>query len=74
MLSGDEFKDRLNRLKKRDEPFILPADAAYVLGKNPQYIREYIRGHPEWLDGQVIRINKKSSIPRKAFVKWCESL
>ena len=51
---------------------ITPAIAAQVLGCDPAYIRVAARDAPEQLGFPVVRIGRRTKIPREAFVRYME--
>ena len=62
----------LDTIKALDSATITAAQAATVLGCNPQYIRETARDHPEWLQFPFIRMGKRLRIPRLPFIGYME--
>ena len=62
----------LAELKQLDKDVITPAQAAGVLGCNPQYIRVAARQRPELLGFPVTLIRSRVKIPRLAFIRYME--
>lgn len=62
----------LAELKQLDKDVITPAQAAGVLGCDPQYIRIAARQRPELLGFPVILIESRVKIPRIAFIRYME--
>ena len=62
----------LAELKKLDRDIITPAQAAGVLGCDPQYIRVAAHQRPELLGFPVTIIQSRVKIPRLAFIRYME--
>ena len=59
-------------IKKMTKDVITPAEAAQVVGCDPNWIRLAAREHPEWLGFPVIIIRNRTKIPRVAFIRYME--
>lgn len=55
---------------ERDEIYLLPAEAAKVLGVNPQNLRSQAQDDPAKLGFPVIVIGNRTLIPRKPFFAY----
>ena len=62
----------LAELKQLDKDVITPAQAAGVLGCDPQYIRVAARQRPELLGFPVTLIRSRDKIHRLAFIRYME--
>lgn len=64
----------LEAIKAKDDLMITPADAAPVLGVDPQSIRLQAEEDPRMLGFNVSRIGHKTLIPRLAFIRFVEGV
>ena len=62
----------LQDIKQMDKDVITPAEAAQVVGCDPQLIRLEARERPENLGFPVIIVRSRIKIPRIAFIKYME--
>ena len=62
----------LKDIKQMDKDIITPAEAAQVVGCDPQWIRLAAREKPEQLGFPVIIVRSRIKIPRMAFIKYME--
>lgn len=62
----------LEDLKHSTKNIITPAEAAQIIGCNPQYIRLQARNRPELLGFPVVVIGCHTKIPRLPFIKFVE--
>lgn len=62
----------LEQIKSLDSVMITPAQAAEVLGSDPQWIRIAAREKPHLLGFPVTVIGNRVKIPRLPFVKFME--
>lgn len=62
----------LQDIKQMDKDVITPAEAAQVVGCDPQLIRLEARERPENLGFPVIIVRSRIKIPRMAFIKYME--
>ena len=62
----------LKDIKQMDKDIITPAEAAQVVGCDPQLIRLEARERPENLGFPVIIVRSRIKIPRMAFIKYME--
>lgn len=62
----------LEAIKAKDDLMITPADAAPVLGVDPQSIRLQAEEDPRMLGFRVSRIGGRTLIPRLPFISWVE--
>lgn len=64
--------EKLEELKASEQLFILPADAAKVLGCAPELIRVTAKQCPERLGFPVAVIGTRTRIPRLPFIQFVE--
>ena len=62
----------LNDIKQMTKDIITPAEAAQVVGCDPQKMRLEARERPENLGFPVIIVRSRIKIPRVAFIKYME--
>lgn len=62
----------LQDIKQMDKDVITPAEAAQVVGCDPQLIRLEARERPENLGFPVIIVKSRIKIPRVAFIRYME--
>ena len=62
----------LDDIKTMDKEFLVPAEAAKILGCDPHYIRVAARQCPGALGFPVICLGNRTKIPRRAFVRYME--
>lgn len=62
----------LKDIKQMEKDIITPAEAAQVVGCDPQLIRLEAREKPENLGFPVIIVRSRIKIPRMAFIKYME--
>lgn len=62
----------LAEIKLLDRDVITPAQAAGVLGCDPQYIRSAAHKRPELLGFPVTIMGSRVKIPRLAFIRYME--
>lgn len=62
----------LQDIKQMEKDVITPAEAAQVVGCDPQLIRLEAREKPENLGFPVIIVRSRIKIPRMAFIKYME--
>ena len=62
----------LEAIKAKDDLMITPAEAAPVLGVDPQSIRLQAEEDPRMLGFRVSRIGGRTLIPRLPFISWVE--
>lgn len=62
----------LQDIKQMEKDIITPAEAAQVVGCDPQLIRLEARERPENLGFPVIIVRSRIKIPRMAFIKYME--
>lgn len=62
----------LEDLKAMTKPVITPAEAAQVIGCDPQLIRIAARQQPELLGFPVIAVGTRTKIPRLPFLQFVE--
>ena len=62
----------LQDIKQMEKDIITPAEAAQVVGCDPQLIRLEARERPENLGFPVIIVRNRTKIPRVAFIKYME--
>lgn len=62
----------LKDIKQMEKDVITPAEAAQVVGCDPQLIRLEAREKPENLGFPVIIVRSRIKIPRMAFIKYME--
>lgn len=59
-------------IKQMEKDVITPAEAAQVVGCDPQKMRLEARERPENLGFPVIIVRSRIKIPRMAFIKYME--
>ena len=59
-------------IKQMTKDIITPAEAAQVIGCDPQWIRQIAQDDPERLGFPAIIIRSRTRIPRLAFIKYME--
>lgn len=59
-------------IKQMTKDIITPAEAAQVIGCDPQWIRLIAQDDPERLGFPAIIIRSRTRIPRLAFIKYME--
>lgn len=62
----------LQDIKQMEKDVITPAEAAQVVGCDPQLIRLEARERPENLGFPVIIVRSRIKIPRVAFIRYME--
>lgn len=63
----------LEEIKRMDNPFITPKQAARVIGCDPAYIRLTARGpHPRSLGFEATVMGTRTRIPRIPFIRYVE--
>jgi len=62
----------LQDLKDMTKAVITPAEAAQVIGCDPQYIRVAAEKSPHLLKFPTFRIGRNTKIPRIAFIRYME--
>ena len=62
----------LQDIKQMDKDVITPAEAAQVVGCDPQLIRLEARERPENLGFPVIIVKSRIKSPRVAFIRYME--
>lgn len=62
----------LQDLKAMSKTMLTPAEAAQVIGCDPQLIRIAARQQPELLGFPVVVIGTRTRIPRTAFIRFIE--
>lgn len=63
----------LEEIKRMDNPFITPQQAARVIGCDPAYIRITARGpNPRALGFDTTVIGTRTRIPRVPFIRYVE--
>lgn len=62
----------LQDIKQMDKDVITPAEAAQVVGCDPQQLRLTAREKPENLGFPVIIVKSRIKIPRVAFIRYME--
>lgn len=62
----------LQDIKQMDKDVITPAEAAQVVGCDPQQLRLTAREKPENLGFPVIIVRSRIKIPRVAFIRYME--
>ena len=65
--------EALEEIKRMDNPFITPQQAARVIGCDPQYIRMVARGpNPEALGFPTTVTRTRTHIPRIPFIRYVD--
>lgn len=59
-------------LKKSKKEFLIPREAADILGCDPYKINVQARKDPSKLGFPVTIIGSRVKIPRRAFIRWME--
>ena len=62
----------LQDIKQMDKDVITPAEAAQVVGCDPQQLRLTAREKPQNLGFPVIIVKSRIKIPRVAFIRYME--
>lgn len=62
----------LDDIKAMTKEVITPDVAAKILGCDPHYIRVAARDCPETLGFPVVRVGKRTKIPRRPFLRFME--
>ena len=62
----------LYEIKVLDKEYLTPAEVGKVLGCNPYAISVAARTEPEKLGFPVIRIGKRTKVPKAAFIRYME--
>ena len=62
----------LEQIKSLDSVMITPAQAAEVLGSDPQWIRLVAHRQPERLPFPALVVCNRTKIPRIPFIKFTE--
>lgn len=73
----EKHAEALEEIKAMDKPFIVPAQAAKVIGCDPHWIRLMARQNPKGLGFEVTLGGKKGTrtyIPRLKFIQYVEGM
>ena len=62
----------LDEIKALDKEYLTPREVGKVIGCNPYAVSVAARTEPEKLGFPVIRIGKRTKIPKAGFVKFME--
>lgn len=62
----------LDDIKTQEKEMLTPAQAAAIIGCDPNFIRIAARDNPTLLGFPIIRIGNRTRIPRRAFIAFCE--
>ena len=64
----------LEAIKAMDDVMITPAEAAPVLGVDPNSLRMQVKEDPSMLGFNVTRVGGRTLIPRLPFIRWVEGV
>lgn len=60
----------IRQIQRSEETMITPALAAQAIGCNPQWIRYVAERDPARLGFRVVRLNRRTKIPRVPFLEY----